>query len=370
MRRLLQRLAGRFGPALQSDTAFIEQAYRQVLGRVPDQEGMNHYRRVLRDGLSRTAVILKMAHSEEFASKLVKESFALPSVRVVRPDRYRHEIDRTNGNTIGVFDAAGPADFDWLEAMILENHYYEQPGVWTLGVGVDKKVIAEIVAAFAPARAIEMGCAAGAVLDCLHDLGIVGEGIEISTMAIARATAEVRPHIHAGDLLSLELGADYDLAFGLDIFEHLNPNRLAAYIERLARITTPEAHLFVNVPAFGADPVFGTVFPLYLDSWQREAAHGLPFSTIHVDERGYPIHGHLVWADSAWWVRQFEAHGFAREIDIERALHGKYDKYMESRSPARRAFYVFSKTPDLTRRANVIGRIRKPSSALAGTHLT
>ena len=337
MRRLLQRLAGRFGPALLSDTAFIEQAYRQILGRLPDQEGMDHYTRVLREGRGRTSVLIEIARSEESADKLtrVRSKSLLPDLRGLRPDRYRTDVDRTNGDTVTVFDAAGAADFDWLEEAILENRYYEQPGVWTLDIDVDKRVIAEIVASFAPSRPIEMGCAAGAVLDCLQDLGIAGEGIEISSMAIARATSRVRPQIHAGDLLSLDLGADYDLAFGLDIFEHLNPNRLAAYIERLARITTPEAQLFVNVPAFGADPVFGTAFPLYLDGWQRKAAQGLPFSTIHVDERGYPIHGHLVWADSAWWVRQFEAHGFAREVEIERELHRKYDKYMESRSPAR-----------------------------------
>jgi hypothetical protein len=365
MEHFLRRIAARLEPILLSDDAFIEQAYKQVLGRVPDEGGMSHYRRVLRDGLSRTAVILEMVHSEEFTSKLAKGSFALPSLRKDHPERYRHEVDRTNGNTVPVFDVRSAADYDWLEGAILQNHYYEQPGVWTLGVDVDKRVIAEIVASFAPQRPIEIGCAAGAVLECLQEAGIVGEGVEISTMAIARAAPRVRPHIHAGDLLHIDFSDVYDLAFGLDIFEHLNPNRLGAYIARLARITRPDAHLFVNVPAFGADPVFGTVFPLYFDSWTQEAAQGLPFSTIHVDDRGYPIHGHLVWADSAWWVRQFEAQGFVRDVQIERELHRKYDAYMESRSPARRAFYVFGKSAQDPARAGIIERIRQPSAALS-----
>jgi hypothetical protein len=328
---------------------------------------MNHYRRELREGMSRTAVILEMAHSEEFSSKLAKGSILLPNLRAQHPDRYRQELDRTNGNRVPVFDVRESGDHDWLERAILQNGYYEQPGVWTLGVDVDKRVIAEIIASFAPSRPIEMGCAAGAVLDCLDDLGIAGEGIEISAMAIERATPRVRPRIHAGDLLTLNLASDYDLAFGLDIFEHLNPNRLGEYIHALANITRPDAWLFVNVPAFGADPVFGTVFPVYLASWEPDAAAGRRFSTIHVDDRGYPIHGHLVWADSAWWVRQFEAHGFARDVEIERELHRKYDKYMESRSPARRAFYVFNKTKDANRRADVIARIKRPSAALMST---
>jgi hypothetical protein len=32
--------------------------------------------------------------------------------------------------------------------MILSHAYYEQPGVWNLGVDFDKRVMAEIVAAF------------------------------------------------------------------------------------------------------------------------------------------------------------------------------------------------------------------------------
>jgi hypothetical protein len=79
-------------------------------------------------------------------------------------------------------------------------------------------------------------------------------------------------------LLSLDLrgpaaSADprpgYDLIFGLDVFEHLNPNRLDAYIVRLAELVGTGGFLFCHIPAFGTDPVFGTVFPLYLDRWGR-----------------------------------------------------------------------------------------------------
>lgn len=127
-----------------------------------------------------------------------------------------------------VFAACGPADFDWLEAAILQQGYYELPGVWNFGVDVDKRVMAEIVGTFAPARALEMGCASGAVLECLHDLGILAEGVEISSMALSRASERVRSRIHQGDLLELDMSATYDTVFGLDVFEHLNPNRIDA----------------------------------------------------------------------------------------------------------------------------------------------
>ena len=365
MRRLLKRLKARWGPAFQSDTAFVESAFREILGRNADLDGLNHYRRVLREGLGRTAVLLDIIRSEEFTSRLTKVAPALPAIRGLRVDRYRDAVDRTNGQVIPVFEASSAADFDWLEDAIVKYGYYEQPGVWTLGVDTDKAVVAEIIASLAPRRALEIGCAAGAVLECLDDLGVVAEGVEISAMARAKASPRVRDRIHLGDLLELSLPAAYDVLFGLDVFEHLNPNRLDAYLARLASIATPDALVFCNVPAFGEDPVFGTVFPLYVDSWDRDAAAGRPFSTVHVDELGYPIHGHLTWADARWWAGRFAAAGFTREIGIERALHARYDAYMAKRAPARRAFFVFARTPSGERSTSIVRAIESTRSRIA-----
>lgn len=304
--------------------------------------------------------------SDEFTRKLTTVTPSIPSLRARRPERYRETIDRSNGESIPVFDAASAEDFDWLESAILDNLYYEKPGVWNLEVDVDKSVVAEIIAAFAPMRALELGCAAGAVLDCLQSHDVTAEGVEISSSAIARAPERVRGRIHQGDLLSLALPPVHDMVFGLDVFEHLNPNRIDKYLERLAQITRERAWLFCNIPAFGEDPVFGTVFPLYIDGWEADAAAARPFSTIHVDDLGYPIHGHLTWADAPWWVGRFEAAGFHREVAIERALHLKYDRYMEKRSPARRAFFVFAKNASSERRMAVLQRIAGEPSRVLG----
>jgi hypothetical protein len=365
MRRLLKRLKARWGPALQNDTDFVEAAYREILGRHADLDGLTHYRRLLRDGLGRTAVLLELMRSEEFTSKLTKPAPSLTSIRALRPDRYRQTIDRSNGQSIQVFDAQSAADFDWLEKAIVENGYYEKPGVWTLGIDADKLLVAEMLSAFSSRRAIELGCAAGAVIECLEDRGIHAEGIEISAMALERASPRVRGRIHHGDLLTLQLPASYDLLFGLDVFEHLNPNKLDAYLAKLAAISTTDAWLFCNIPAFGADASFGTVFPLYVDDWDRDAAEGHPFSTLHVDEAGYPIHGHLTWADSRWWTGRFEAAGFQRDADVERALHDKYDRHLERRSPARKAFFVFRRGASDAQRDAVIARVRSSRSSMA-----
>jgi len=363
---LLKRLKHRLDLALSSDSAFIETAYYEILGRPPDAAGLSHYRHALKDGMGRTAVLLEIIRSAEFLAQLEKKaaSQALPDLRETRTDRYRRTTDRTNGKGITVFDAESASDFDWLEAAITDGGYYEKPGVWTLDVDADKRLVAEMIAAFAPQRPLELGCAAGAVLECLDDHGITAEGVEISSMAIARASERVRARIHQGDLRTLDLPRDYDMVFGLDVFEHLNPNRMHEYLSCIERITTAEAYLFCNIPAFGKDPVFGTVFPLYIDGWSDDAALHRPFRRIHVDERGYPMHGPLTWADWEWWVQQFAAHGFRRETEIERAFHEKYDAYMTRETPARCSYFVFSKSAGTPQRESLIQRVRGTRSGV------
>ena len=110
--------------------------------------------------------------------------------------------------------------------------------------------------------------------------------------------------------------------------------------------------------------MFGTVFPFYIDGWEQEAAAGRPFSTLQVDDFGYPIHGHLTWADARWWAAAFERHGFRREAAIERALHQKYDRHMKAHSPARCAYFVFSKGATDDRREAVGRAIANPTSLI------
>ena len=363
--RLIKYLKARLEPILVSDSKFVDAAFRDILGRDADQGGMDFYRGVLRSGVRRTAVLLDIMRSPEFQRSLAPPApSSLPNLVLQRPERYRRTVDRSSHQSILVFDAASPADYDWLESAIIANGYYETPGVWILDVDFDKRLVAEMIAAFAPSAALELGTAAGAVLECLDDLGIRAEGVEISAMAIAKAAERVRPRIHQGDLLALDLPSTYDLVFGLDVFEHLNPNKLDAYLSRMARITRDDGFLFCNIPAFGEDVVFGTVFPFYVDGWEQEAASGGLLRTLHVEETGYPIHGHLTWANAPWWVRRFEAAGFTRDVEIERAFHRKYDGYMTKRSPARRAYFVFGKPGASARRAEILRRIGEPSKLL------
>lgn len=335
------------GRDLISDREFIESVYRRMLGREPDPEGAAAHLRSLREGRERADIVLDFAGSPEFVHKTVKDNLAayldvLP-IREERPDRYR--IERRKGGTDGirVFRAAEDADYDWLERRILENGYYERPGVWSFLVDEDKRMMAEIARDLGARSVLDFGCSNGAVLKCLRDLGIDGEGVEISLLALDKAPPEVKDSIFIGDLLSLSFPRRYDLVLGLDVFEHLNPNRLDAYIRRLHGLILEGGFLYTNVPAYGKDLVFGEIFKLDLASWDEDVAAGRCFRSVPVDDYGYPKNGHITCAETGWWVGRFEKAGFRRAPGIERELHRKYDDGMSSISPARIAYFVFSR---------------------------
>ena len=110
-----------------------------------------------------------------------------------------------------------------------------------------------------------------------------------------------------------------------------------------------DAFLFCNIPAFGDGPGLRDRVSVLRRRLGGGCGGGAAVARLHVDEQGYPIHGHLAWADAGWWTRQFEQAGFTREVEIERAFHRKYDGYMEKRSPARRAYFVFGKKESAAR---------------------
>lgn len=351
----------------KADRAFVEAAYRELLGREPDPGGLANFADALATGASRLEVARQLARSDEHVNRIVSELFPIQNLIELRPERYHTVRANDADKSFLAFQAEEPEDFDWLEAAILGHGYYDKPGVWGFSINTDKQVMAEIVAAFRPRLGLEIGCANGTVLQCLHEQGLVCEGVEISHAVIQRAFPDVRNRIHEGDLIGLQLQCRYDVIFGLDIFEHLNPNRLPAYLAKVAQLLVPEGFVFANIPAFGKDPVFGEVFNVYLDEWEADRRGNTNFATLLVDDDGYPLHGHLVWADTSWWEGQFAAAGLFRVPEIEQALHDQYDEFLTWAAPARRSFYVFAREPRPEPVSHVIERIAANGSAvLAG----
>ncbi len=336
-----------------SDEGFLNHLYRELLGRDPDPEGRATHLAFLRDGHSRAALVMNFVKSPEFVFRTIRDHIhdyvkLLPIIDE-RPDQYAIDRSRSGGEQCRFFMIRAEADYDWLEAKIIGNGYYERPGVWSFIIDEDKRMMADVAARFHPRLVLDVGCSNGAVLKCLKDQGIEGEGVEISRIALDKALPEIREAIHFGDLLTLSLPRRYDLVLGLDIFEHFNPNKLDAYLARIAELVVEGGFVFANIPAFGTDPAFGEIFRIDYAVWDEDVAAGRMFRAVPVDNYGYPKNGHLINADSGWWTRAFERHGFTRRSDIEADLHRSYDAEINRIAPARRSFFVFSRR--LARRA-------------------
>jgi SAM-dependent methyltransferase len=350
----------------EQNQAFLEEAYQRLFGRPIDEEGLKRYGSFLQQGKRREEILFELISSDELVSKILQENIGLKNIRILKPSQYIADTNLLTSESLLTFKILDPQDFDWLETMIRQNAYYERPGIWSYGLDSDKQRIAEIAADFSPQKVLEIGCSSGAILKALYDRGVEGEGVEISAMAIQRAFPEIKDKIHEGDLLEIQLSSGYDLVLGLDIFEHLNPNKMNHYVQALSELLKEGGYCFCNIPVFGQDSVFGTVFPLYLKDWKEPGPPGRLFQTLHVDESGYPRHGHLIWADSHWWVTQFKKVGLVREEEIERALHQKYDPYFDRKAPARKSFYVFSRIGDPLRNQEIIKNVQKRTSPVLG----
>ncbi len=366
-RKLRNRVLRRFGASGLDglpDDEFLEEVYHKLLGRGVDITGKGHYLKYLKEGNSRLSLVLSIVRSEEFTNKVIRENISVISIRLERPERYELVQD-IHGQDTWVFRAGLPEDFDWLESKIVENGYYEKPGVWSFLISEDKRLHAEIASLFEPRTVLDIGCANGPVMKCLKDMGIASEGVDISRLALAKAFPEVRDRIHLGDILDVPFSQRFDFILGLDIYEHLNPNKLATYIARLKDLLEDGGFLFCNIPAIGRDEVFGEIFEVYLREWEEDLRHGRLFSTVHVDEAGYPYNGHIIGAGSGWWTRQFEALGLKREVELERALHAKYDEALTRIHVARKSFFVFSKTGPAGRKERILGRLRPERRGLS-----
>ena len=237
---------------------------------------------------------------------------------------------------------------------ILENGYYERHGVWAYEINLDSIIMAEIMSFFRPKFALEIGCSFGSIMQCLYNMGIHCEGVELSKFAKERSFSNIKEYIHLGDLLNIDLNVNYDLIFALDLFEHLNPNKLKLYLLKIYSLLSNDGYIFVNIPVFGDDSIFGTVFNLYIEDWKSDFIGAKLFSKLPVDDKGYPINGHLIWAGSNWWISQFIQIGFQREPEIEKAIHAKYDNFMEK---PRQTFYIFSKDKNFARAESIISSI-------------
>jgi SAM-dependent methyltransferase len=356
-------LVARLGGEGTDDATFVRSTYVDVLERQPEDEAMTHALVALQGGLRRHDFARNVVSSVEARNRertAVGALAHLPDLTAQRPERY--EVAPVLGGLLyPALRVSGPEDIDWVERMILDHGYYELPNVWQLEVDSDKQVLGQIIAAFAPQRSLELGCSSGAVLSALDQLGIAAEGIDISASSKGRAAPAVRPRIHHGDLLEVDLPSGYDVVCGFDIFEHLNPRHLDRYLGQIRDLLRPGGFVAANIPGYGHDPVYGTAYEPHFIEWRGRDTYDL----WPVDPCGFPLHGHLIWATARWWVNRFSENGFTRLPEVEQAIHQRYGEWMDAISPCRRSFFVFATDPDPDEVAAVAARMAE-IPALAG----
>jgi SAM-dependent methyltransferase len=342
------------------DQAFLRGVYRALFGREIDDVGLRDWSASLHAGVDRFSVLLGLIQSPEFSSRIIRSSLSepmipvaasgpaapikvpaatmmMPSILAARPEKYRR------ANEFLVFDVSGPEDYDYLEQMILQHGYYEQPGEWAYAVGEDQHVCADLLATLQPKMVLELGCGVGGLLRTLTDRGVACVGLDISEFSKSRAVAGVGDKIMIGDLLTADLDSvQPDVIVGFDVFEHLNPNKIDAYFARCSELLPPGGLLLVNSPTYGKDDVFGQILHYWIEEWKTRKDERFLFRALPCDDLGYPRHGHLVWAEPGWWEATMLRHGFVRQRDRERKLHAAFDERM-SYSVPRRMYFLMMK---------------------------
>jgi SAM-dependent methyltransferase len=345
--------------AALDDEAFLRGAYRALFGRDIDDVGLRDWSASLHAGIDRFAVLFGLIQSSEFSSRILQSAVTEPAVPVAAPNpampiptpaatmmpsilAARPEKYRRSGEFL-VFDVSGREDYDYLEQMILQHGYYERPGDWAYAVGEDQHVCADLIATLQPRMVLELGCGVGGLLRTLADRGIECAGLDISEFSKNRAIASVADKITIGDLLSADLGTLHpDLIVGFDVFEHLNPNKIDAYFARCSELLPRGGLLLVNSPTYGQDDVFGQILHYWLEEWKTRKDERNLFRALPCDDLGYPRHGHLVWAEPAWWDATMLRHGFVRQREREQKLHAAFDGRM-SYSVPRRMYFLMMK---------------------------
>lgn len=260
-----------------------------------------------------------------------------------------------HGQETTLIHVEAPEDYEALLHNILSTGYYDRTYFeHHSGLRDDHKVphfwaLAELVRTLRPRTVLDVGCGRGDILSLLASHGVRVTGIDFSEDIRTVTWPNVREHYIAGDFsercreLARE-GRRFDTLCAFDIWEHLLPRRLHEYISALVSVASDDALFVFVIPAFGTDRVFGEQFPLEVEENRARFDAREPFAFLCAErtEPPIPASGHLIWAHTEWWERQFVQHGLERLPDVERKLHAVFDLFFPH---SVRSFYVFCRDP-------------------------
>jgi cyclopropane fatty-acyl-phospholipid synthase-like methyltransferase len=257
-----------------------------------------------------------------------------------------------DGRPVDLIQIESEQDFDVLLDNILRSGYYDQAYFDTHidyrdgQVKFDAFFLASILRSLQPRSLLELGCGRGDVLllSGLDKKVRVG-GIEFSRDVLKTVWPPLKEKIECGDILEVcrKLKSEahfFDTFCAFDLWEHLHPRKLSEYIQAVVSLAAQDALFFFTIPAFGQDRVFGEIFPLELEENRNKFEQRLPFDFLNAEstEPAIPSNGHLIWAHTEWWQKQFEAYGLIRSEALERNIHEFFDEHLFY---ARKSFYIF-----------------------------
>jgi SAM-dependent methyltransferase len=269
-----------------------------------------------------------------------------------------------DGRPVDLLQIESEDDFDTILSNIISSNYYDGPYFnqhidYREGrVKFDAFYLASIIKSFKPKSILELGCGRGDVLFLLGlDHKIAVRGIEFSQDVLTTAWPTLTGKVDCGDVLEVcrklhSQKTNFDTLCAFDFWEHLLPRKLHDYIDSIVALAGKEALFFFTIPAFGEDKVFGEIFPLELEENREKFNQRLPFDYLNAESKdpAIPAQGHLIWAHSDWWQKQFEHHGLLRAEGLEQLVHQYFDEHLFY---ARKSFYIFHPdTPQARRRMN------------------
>ncbi len=281
------------------------------------------------------------------------------------------------GQEATVLEIEGEEDYDDLMRYIVDSDFYGRAYLPRQAGQVDDRItshfwwVAEMVATLSPRLVLDVGCGRGDVLRILQEEhGTDVTGVDSGSALLSMLWPSLREWFHAGAILDVLRDwhdAPYDVACGFDIWEHLLPRTIGDTIEQLVAHSTDDAVYLFVIPAFGKDAVFGQQFPLELEENREAFEQRRPFRFLLADgsDERVPAAGHLTWAHTDWWARQFTDHGLVREIELERAIHRVVDPHIPH---SIKSFYVFRRpTVAARRRVGALATARLPALAALGS---
>ena len=257
-----------------------------------------------------------------------------------------------DGRPVDLIQIEDEKDFDILLNNIIDSGYYDS-GYFETHINYQEGQVkfeaffmAAILRFLGPRTLLELGCGRGDILFLIGlDESIKVRGIDFSLDIYNKAWHSLKGKIDCGDILdvSRRYGSSqttFDTFCAFDLWEHIHPKKLHKYIEAIVKLADKDALFFFTIPAFGEDRVFGEIFPLELEENRDKFNQKEPFDFLNAESThpAIPANGHLIWAHTEWWQKQFEYHGLVRAEALEGPIHKVFDEHLFYAS---KSFFIF-----------------------------